>query len=69
MKKGCQGENSKKIDPSQAMWNQAIADMGKELDAVEKRSGQLKMAIQTFKNNRDMGKPWPGTQEQLTSAP
>lgn len=60
MKKECQEENSKKSDHVQAMWNQAIADMQTELDAAEKRSKQLKMAIQTFKNNRDMGSPWPG---------
>ena len=50
----------KKNDNQEVLWNEAIRDTEIELEASEKRCLKLRRAIQTFKNNRDMGRPWPG---------
>jgi hypothetical protein len=59
----CQ-ENSEK---SKHLWNQAVTDTEKELKEaeiqkanIESRIVNLRMALRTYKGNRDRGLPWPG---------
>jgi len=46
-------------------WDEAIAHCQRELAEIESRIPQLKAAIETFKANKKLRKPWPGSTDSV----
>ncbi len=53
----CQVKNEENLSG----WDEAITHCERELDEAERRIPELKASLQTFKNNKKLGRPWPGT--------
>ena len=53
----CQEKNEEKLTGR----DEAIAHCERELDEAERRIPELKASLQTFKNNKKLGRPWPRT--------
>jgi hypothetical protein len=56
MHKLSQEQNARK----KSIWDEAVEDAERKLKHTETRSRRLRAAIENFKANRDLGKPWPG---------
>ncbi|MGA2903031.1 MAG: hypothetical protein ABSD98_04315 [Candidatus Korobacteraceae bacterium] len=61
MRKASQEESAQTNQISS--WDDAIADMKRELIEIKARGAQIETAIRTFEANKASGHPWPGSEQ------
>jgi hypothetical protein len=65
MNNDCQAENN---EESLRHWDQAIADADSKLKAARKNVCRLESALASFKRNRELRRPWPGSKPAGTES-
>lgn len=55
-------------DKSLALWDEAIEDATRKLQAAKRRVKRLTSALNAFKRNKELGRPWPGSNDSATQS-